>query len=231
MIPNDRFKLWARLQAGLLTAWEQELHQADSSSWGCGQEPCLAHAAGDALPVGSSEADSDTPALFPRVTSPQSISSGMGIFPKIFGGVQVRQVVYTSSQELVWAHQDLCLLLLGWKAASRCGRDLLWDLPCMAVWKTFRLMVESQKGCHRDKDLQKASAHSSVGWVWGVTASFQPWGRRGPLVIPPLAARPAGSMKGHQKPVPEPATKQARNWSTPCREGLEYLISILCLDV
>lgn len=48
---------------------------------------------------------------------------------------------------------------------------------------------------------------------------------------PSSAARPAGSTKGQQKPVPEPAAKQVGNWSAPCRGGLDYLISILCLDV
>lgn len=43
---------------------------------------CLAHAAEDALPVGYSEADSDTPALFSLVTSPQSICSEWLFFPK-----------------------------------------------------------------------------------------------------------------------------------------------------
>lgn len=82
MIPNDRFKLWARLQAGLPTTQEQELPQTGSSTWGYGQEPCVTHAAEDALPEGSSEADSDTPGLFSWVTSPQGICSEWLFSPK-----------------------------------------------------------------------------------------------------------------------------------------------------
>lgn len=230
MIPNDRFKLWARLQAGLPTAWEQELPQADSSTWGCGRN-CV-------LPLQLRMLCQWAPQkwiLTPQVCSPGSLHLRASVLNGYFS-------------PNIWGPNRSGLL----NFQSGAGLDTSGPLSpplgmesCQQVWKrfavgftmhgcleeAFRLMVESQKGCGWHKGLQRASAHTSVGCVWGVIASFQSSERRVPLLIPPLAAGPAGSMKGHQKPVPEPATKQVGNWGSPCKRGLEYLISILCLDV